>query len=118
MSIRSTNQIMIAVSECEPCTDDELRMCISAIGAMLRFAKRAADDMSEGIESGGAGVKHKVCARHWKNNADGRFKSIKMPVDEYLGPHHTPGSPEQVECLRLGKAIVKQGTGIDLEASA
>lgn len=112
--MRSTNEIMIAVSECEPCTDEELRFCISALGAMLHFAKIAADDMAEGIEGDGTSLKHKVCAKLWKQNAEGRFKSIKMPVDQYLGPGNIPGSPEQVERLRIGKALVKKVTGVEL----
>lgn len=112
--MRSTNELMVAVSECDACTDEELRCCVSALSAMLHFAKRAADDMSEGIEGGGTSIKHKVSAKLWRQNAEGRFNSIKMPVDTYLGPGNMPGSPEQAERLRIGKAIVKKVTGMTL----
>ena len=68
--------------------------------------------MAETIRCGGTAGS--VQAILWQDNAESRFKSIKMPVDKYLGPGNIPGSPEQVERLRMGKAIVKKVTGMEL----
>jgi hypothetical protein len=106
--MRSTNNLIIAVTECKPCTDEELRFCISALTAMLHFAEKAANEMSDGIEGGGTSLKHKVCSKLWHENAEGRFKAIKMPVDKYLGTGNMPGSPEQVERMRFGKALIEK----------
>ena len=109
--MRSTNQIMIAVKECESCTEEELRLCITSLEARLYFAEKAADDMAEAID-GSRGAKFR--AGFWKNEAESRFQSMKMPVDEYLGPGNTPGTPEQAERLRISKAIFKKATGMEL----
>lgn len=111
--MRSTNEIRIAVSECEPCTDTELRLCIAAMGGQLHFAINASDRMSEAIESDNK-VQRLCRAGFWRDGAERRFQSNKMPVDKYLGPGNIPGSPEQVERLKVGKAIVKKATGMEL----
>jgi len=110
--MRSTNQIIIAVDECEPCTEEELRFCIASMKARLYFAEKAANDMADAIESGGVSAKFR--AGFWKHEAETRFQSMKMPVDKYLGPGNTPGTPEHAERLRIGKAIFKKATGIEL----
>lgn len=111
--MRSTNQIIIAVQECEPCTEEELRLCIMSLKARLHFAESAADDMADaidrgehrGIDPGKGGAKMR--AGFWRGEAESRFKAMKMPVDEYLGPGNTPGAPEYTEGLRVSKAIFK-----------
>lgn len=110
--MRSTNSIIIAVQECEPCTEQELRLCIMSLKARLYFAEKAADDMAEAIDNGQA--KAKLRAGFWKNDAESRFKSIKMPVDKYLGLGNTPGTPEYADRLRLSKAILKKVMGLEL----
>ena len=114
--MRSTNQIIIAVQECEPCTEGELRLCIMSLKARLYFAEKAADDMAEAIETGADGkiAVAKLRAGFWRNEAESQFRAMKMPVDEYLGPGNTPGTPEQVERLRVSKAIFEKATGLKL----
>ncbi|KKK52537.1 hypothetical protein LCGC14_3103940 [marine sediment metagenome] len=110
--MRSTNEIMIAVQECEPCTEEELRLCIAALQAKLYFAKKAANDMAKAIGDGQ--TKARFRAAFWKNDADRRFKAMKMPVDEYLGAGNTPGTSEHAERLRFSKAVVKKAIGVEL----
>jgi len=114
--MRSTNEIIIAVDECDPCTEEELRLCIASMKARLYFAEDAADKMAAAIESdkSTANLRSKLRAGFWKNEAETRFQSMKMPVDEYLGAGNTPGTPEHAERLRIGKAIFKKATGIEL----
>ena len=110
--MRSTNQIILDVQECETCTVEELRLCIMSLNARLYFAQKAADDMAEATEMGLPAARMR--AAFWKNEAEQRFASIKMPVDKYLGPGNTPGTPEQIEQLRISKAIFKKATGLEL----
>ena len=114
--MRSTNKIVIAVQECDPCTEEELRLCIMSLKARLYFAEEAANDMAEAIEAGADGkiAAAKLRAGFWRNEAEPRFKAMKMPVDEYLGPGNTPGTPEHAEHLRMSKAIFKKATGVEL----
>lgn len=102
--MRSMNQIIIAVKECEPCSDEELRCCIAALETRQCFAEQAADEMADAL-NGGNELRGTVAASLWKRNAENRFTVMKKPVDEYLGPNHIPGTDEQRENLRLGKAI-------------
>ena len=110
--MKSTNEITIAVQECEPLTDEELRLCIMSLKARLYFAEKAANEMADAIEAGSASAKMR--AGFWQRDAETRFQSKKMPVDQYLGPADTPGTPEYAERLRVGKAIFKKATGMDL----
>jgi len=114
--MRSTNQIIIAVQECLPCTDAELRLCIMSLKARLYFAEDAANNMAEAIGPSGTATiaSAKLQAGFWKNEAEARFRAMKMPVDKYLGPGNTPGTPEHAERMQMGKAIFKAATGMDL----
>ncbi len=107
--MRSTNQIIQAVLECEECTEEELRLCIMSLKARLYFAEKAADDMAAATEKGLPATQMR--AGFWKIEAEQRFASITMPVDKYLGPGSIPGTSEQVERLRVSKAIFEKATG-------
>lgn len=111
--MRSTNEIMISVQECKPCSDRELRMCIAALSSRLYFAEHAADGMSEAIKSDSS-MLPLLRAGYWRDEAEHRFRSVKMPVDEYLGAGNMPGSPEQIQRLTAGKAFFKEVTGLEL----
>lgn len=112
LDMRSTNEIVIAVQECQPCSDEELRLCIMSLKARLYFATKAANNLAEAIEMAKPSVKLK--AGFWKRDAETRFRSNKMPVDEYLGSANIPGTQEYNDRLRVAKAICKKATGIEL----
>ncbi len=103
---------MVAVQESQPCTEQELRLCVMSLHYQLYSAKKAADDMAGAIHEGKPSMK--LRANFWQQDAETRFRSNKMPVDEYLGPGNTPGTPEHQKRLRIGKAILKKATGIEL----
>ena len=110
--MRSTNEITIAVTECEPCTEQELRLCVAALKARVYFAEKSAGDMAEAIGKGMGPAK--LLAGFWNNESETRFRGMKMPVDEYLGPNNTPGTPEHAKRNELHKAIFKKATGLEL----
>lgn len=112
MAMRSTLDIIIAVKECQPVTEQELRLAVVALSAMESMDQRALRDLAEKVIEGKPTAKLK--AQFILQETETRFKSRKMPVDEYLGPGNIPGTPENVERVRVAKAIYKKATGDDL----
>lgn len=110
--MRSTLDICIAVSENEPATDQELRYALQAMGSINHFIKQDLRLLIEAVLDGKPTAKMR--AEFARGTLDRMFNGQKMPVDEWLGPGNIPGSPEQQERLRVGKAIFKKATGLDL----
>ena len=112
--MRSVLEIIIAVKDQQPATDEELRLCIVALSAMQTMDGMQLHELAESVIDGTASAK--LRARHVMREAEIRFKSMKMPVDKYLGPRNTPGTPENDRSVRIAKNILKKATGIDLDA--
>lgn len=110
--MRSTNQIVIAVQESQPATDLELRYCVLALSAMEHFARHALDELVDAVLAKEKKADWLAAFSH--NERERRFQSAKMPVDQYLGPNNTPGTPEYEAGMKMSKAIFKKATGIDL----
>lgn len=109
MAMRSTLDIIIAVKECQPVSEQELRLAVVALSAMESMDQRALRDLAECVVEGKPSAKLK--AQFLLQETETRFKSRKMPVDQYLGPGDIPGTPENSERLRVAKAIYKKATG-------
>lgn len=112
--MRSTLDIEIAVSECQPATDEELRLAVASLSSMLHFMSKTVDDLIAVILEKPGLAKFK--AEFAKGTRENVFKGKKNPMDVWLGPRGIPGSPEQKASLELGKKIFKKATGLDLDA--
>jgi hypothetical protein len=77
-----------------------------SLEARLYFAEKAANDMAKAI--GNEQRDGKLRAMFWRDGVESRFRSIKMPVDEYLGRGNTPGTPEHAARLGVIKAVLKK----------
>lgn len=110
--MRSTNEIIIAVQDCLPCTDEELRLCIMSLKARLHFAEHDMDELSAAVTAGKPFAKMR--AGFWERDREMRFQSMKKPVEEYLGPANTPGTPEYTQRMAGARALFKKATGINL----
>ena len=110
--MRSTNEIVIAVKESQPATDQELRYCILALSAMNHFANNDLDNLIDAVleKKPLATVRAEIS----KRGRERRFQSNKMPVDQYLGLGNIPGNPEYEQRMKMSKALFKKATGIDL----
>lgn len=110
--MRSLNEIVIAVQNCEPCTDEELRLCVMALYYRDFQSKWAMDELSVLADKGDS--KTRLRALLWLRDADSRFKGGKMPVDEFLGPGNIPWNDEYKRRLRMAEAVFEKATGIKL----
>jgi hypothetical protein len=114
MSNKTIREIAIAVSECQPLTDEELRLGLHAIANIEYFTRRALDDVIKAVEEDRPVAFIKIKAGFAKQTRDDMWRAWGKQPKEWLGASHTPGTPEHSEQLRLGKAIFKKATGTDL----
>ena len=110
--MRSTLQIIIAVKEQRPATEEELRLCVVALSAMQTMDHMQTRQLIEAVLDGRGSAKFR--AECMRREAEIRFKSLKMPVEEYLGPDNIPGTPENGRLVSMAKNVFKQATGEDL----
>lgn len=111
--MRTINEIIIAVKDCEPATDEELRMCIAALSGIEYFSNKNLEDLTVAItESKSLLIDLRVReSKHWLET---RFAVFKKDPVKWLGPGNTPGHPEQVARMAMSKKIFKAATGEDL----
>lgn len=103
--MRSTNEIVCAVKECKPATEEELRMALMVMCSTEHFLKLYVQRTLEAMEAG------KPSAAMWAGEAkrfmqETLFKMHKMDPLQCLGPANTPGNPEHDRFYRAGMALV------------
>ncbi len=110
--MRSTLEIIVAVKESQPATEEELRLALVAMSAVDYFLEKELRGLAESVAEG------KPTARMKAGLAIdllGRiFDAKKQPPDEWLLPDNTPGTPEYQKRLEAGKRLFKKATGQDL----
>lgn len=110
--MRTTVEIIIAVKECQPVTEDELKLALLAQSGIEHFIRTALLDLIEAIREDKPTVKMK--AEFAWGTVDRTWNAGKKPPDEWLGPDNIPGSAEYAARLKFNKALFKKATGIDL----
>lgn len=111
--MRSINEIIIAVKNCEPATEQELRLCVASLDSIEYTTNRNLENLSSAIVEGrefSIGLYQKEAIR-WQET---RFNVFKGTPDKWLGPGNTPGTPEQRQRIATAKAIFKAATGEQL----
>ena len=112
--MRSTLQIIIAVKESQPVTEEELRLALLALSGINHFVQHDLDGLIEAIEEGKPAPFLKMKAEFMKGTRERLFQGIKKDPREWLGPGNIPGNPEYDQRLKMAKNIFKQATGIDI----
>lgn len=112
--MRSTLQIIIAVKESQPVTEEELRLALLALSSINHFVQHDLDALIEAIEEGRAAPFLKMKAEFSKGNRERLFQGIKKDPQEWLGPGNIPGNPEYEARMKTAKNIFKRATGIEL----
>lgn len=108
--MRSTLQIIIAVKECQPVTEQELKYALAALSAIDHFRSQTIDGLIEAAESGNDfQLKFRIASA--KQQRESLFTGIKTDVVKWLGPGNIPGSPEQQERLAWAKRVFEKATG-------
>lgn len=111
--MRTTNEICVAVSECKPCTEQELRYCVAALVSMNHFVKRNLRSLVAAVDK--PKIILELRAKSAKDMLDMIFKGGNEPVNEWLTPQGCPGTPEQIRELAMAKNVFKQATGMSLD---
>jgi hypothetical protein len=118
--MRTTNEIICAVKDCQPATDEELRLALVAMSGMYLLLQSSLYELAEavGIDEGKTGPQPLITARLRAHGAkrllEDMFRAAKTPPDKWLGPAHTPGTPENKEQVRMARAVFKAATGREL----
>lgn len=107
--MRSILEVIVAVQEQQPATEEELRLTVVALSAMLHLVERSGREVAEAVRDGKPSAKMR--ADFFLRDHEIRFKSRKMTPADYLGPDHTPGEPENERLRKMAKAVFEKATG-------
>ncbi len=114
MSDKTTLQIAIAVQECQPLTEEEMRLAIQALSQINYFIGSELDKLIDAIEEQKSPQLVRMRVTFARDIRERMFQAAKKPPSEWLGPEYTPGTPEYKERLRIAKAIFKKATGQEI----
>jgi hypothetical protein len=112
--MRTTLQIILAVKECEPVTEEELKLALCAMSGIEHFLNQSLKKLIQSIREGKPEARLKMQAEFEWRTIERMFKAIKTPPDEWLGPGNTPGTEENRERMAWAKKVFKKATGEDL----
>lgn len=104
--MRSTNEIIIALKECEPVEYDELRMVCLVLNSLLFFSH----DNTRRLLNGGIAAEITKKMEFPDTHADlgiskTEYEAMKKDPVEWLGVDNIPGTPEYMERYKISKAI-------------
>lgn len=119
--MRTTNEIIIAVQDCEYTSHEELSLALVALSSIEQFGERKlrelVDEVKKTIEkvsAGHAGDIHNVPLKlrliTSEEHAEFRFKALKNDPKTYLGPDSTPGTPEQAKFHKMALGVLEHVT--------
>lgn len=107
--MRTIAEIICAVGDQQPVTEEELKLALLSVHGWAQMAHRDLHTIAENTDKL---MVAKIRAGHWKTY----FPMMKASPDTYLGPNHTPGTPENDQLRRLARGVFKAATGRDLDS--
>lgn len=115
--MRSTNEIIIALKECEPVEYDELRMACLVLNSLLFFSH----NNIKRLLKGGTGAEITKNMEFPHAHADlgiskTEYEAMKKDPVEWLGADNIPGTPEYMERYKISKAIFNKVMNGDVES--
>lgn len=101
--MRSTADVIKAVLDDEPCTEEELRLCIVSMQHTVSLidmdlARWAARDEASHKVPPGVSLKAEC---HWKSI----HENWHHPLDKRIPPENRPGHPDQVRRRKIAQKI-------------
>ena len=112
--MRTTLDIIIAVKDNEPATDEELRLALCALSGIEHFIRQDLTKLIQAIRDDKPTGYLKAKAEFAWGTIERMFTAKKKPPDQWLGPGGIPGTPENVERMKFGRKLFKAATGLDL----
>ena len=115
--MRSTNEIIIALKECEHVEYEELRMACLVLNSLLFFSH---NDIKR-LLKGGIGAEITKNMEFPDAYADlgiskTEYEAMKKDPVEWLGVDYIPGTPEYLERYKISKAIFNKVVNGDVES--
>lgn len=107
--MRSTLEIIIAVKESQPVSEEELRLALLAMASFEYFLKDDLRSLVEAVEQDKPVAK--LRAKFGRDLLERMFKAQKKSPAEWLGPTNIPGNPEYERRLAAGKKLFEKVTG-------
>lgn len=112
--MRSTIEIICAVKDNKPVTEEELRLCIVVMATTEHIIKRALQKLINAIIADKPATHLKVRAEFASCTIERMFAAVKEPPTEWLSTEDIPWTPESAARREWAKAVFKSATGIDL----
>jgi hypothetical protein len=106
--MRTTLEIIIAVKDNQPVTEQELKLALLAMSSIEHFVQGQLDALIEAVESGKSAKLRAALAKQMRETM---FRAKKSDPEKWLGPENIPGNPKHDERLRWAKRLFKKVTG-------
>lgn len=107
--MRSTNEIIIAVKECQPVTVDELKLALIVQSNINHFITDALRKLIEAIKKGKEGSFLRAA---WaETTLESMFQAAKKDPEVWLQPDNIPGNPEHDKRYTISKKVLTKVLG-------
>lgn len=107
--MRSTLEIIIAVKDCQPITEQELKIAIMVMSSINHFLEDELRELAKAVEGGKSSAK--LRAGFANGTVERMLTARKKAPDEWLGMGNIPGTPEYAERLAGAKRLLEKATG-------
>lgn len=100
---------IILAAQCQgPATERELRLALVAVASLMRAAEKSERELAEAVLAGKPSAKLRASLA--VGALEARFRARKLPAEDYLGPEHTPGTPENLRLRKAAATLFKRAT--------
>ena len=115
--MRSTNEIIIALKECEHVEYEELRMACLVLNNLLFFSHNNTKRLLKGGTAAEITKKMEFPDAHADLGiSKTEYEATRNDPVEWLGANNIPGTPEYMERYKISKAIFNKVMNGDVES--
>jgi hypothetical protein len=104
--MRSTKDIITAVKESQPVTQDDLRMALLVMSTVDGFTWRELYDLIEAVQSDPEQARMK--AAFAKGILERMYRAKKEDPETWLGPEQTPGAAAHDRWQQIGRRLLER----------
>lgn len=103
--MRSTIEIIMALNDSQPVTDEESSLALLALDRMHYFLSKALNDLIEAVQ--GDRPSAKLRAAFAADTRDRMFQAMKRDPKVWLGSSGIPGTPDHDRSLVIARNIAR-----------
>jgi hypothetical protein len=104
--MRSTLEIIIAVKESQPATEEELRLALLVMSSIDHFVRHDLHELAEAVEAGRLSATWR--AKEAMGTLERMFHARKQDPREWLGPDNIPGNPAYEQRYRAAMRLLEK----------